>query len=94
VALLCLALLSIALASVSCGPKPEVRRYTLHGKIQSVDLPNKTANIYNEKIEGWMDAMTMEYSLPEGAKLRAGDPITATIVVTDTNYRLENIKSP
>jgi Cu/Ag efflux protein CusF len=71
-----------------------VRRYTLHGKIQSVDLPNKTANIYNEKIEGWMDAMTMEYTLPDGAKLRAGDPITATIVVTDTNYRLENIKSP
>jgi hypothetical protein len=41
-----------------------------------------------------MDAMTMEYTLPDGAKLRAGDPITATIVVTDTNYRLENIKSP
>lgn len=71
-----------------------MRRYALHGKVQSVDLPNKTATIYNEKIEGWMDAMTMEYSLPEGAHLRAGDPIAATIVVTDTNYRLENIKSP
>ncbi len=60
----------------------------------SVDLANKTANIQNEKIEGWMESMTMEYPIPKGAKLRPGDPIRATVVVSDLNYHLENIKSP
>ena len=71
-----------------------MRRYTLHGKVKSVDIANKTANIYNEKIEGWMDAMTMEYPVPDPTKLHAGDSITATVVVNDLNYTLENIKSP
>lgn len=79
---------------MACSPKPQVRRYTLHGKIVSVDIPNRTANISNEKIEGWMEPMTMEYPVPDAAKLHAGNPITATVVVTDLNYKLENIKSP
>lgn len=87
-------LLSLALLCAACKQAPQVRRYTLHGKVQSVDVANKTANIYNEKIEGWMDAMTMEYPVPDPTKLHAGDPITATVVVTDSNYALENIKSP
>ena len=50
--------------------------------------------IANEKIEGWMEPMTMEYPVPDPATLHAGDAITATVVVTDLNYKLENIKSP
>ena len=87
-------LLCLALLSAACKPAPQVRRYTLHGKVVSVDAANKTANISNEKIEGWMDAMTMEYPVPDPSKLHAGDPITATVVVADLNYTLENIKSP
>ncbi len=87
-------LLCLALLSAACKSAPQVRRYTLHGKVQSVDIQNKTANIYNEKIEGWMDAMTMEYPVSDPTKLHAGDPITATVVVTDSTYALENIKSP
>ncbi len=71
-----------------------MRRYTLHGKVVSVDIANKTANISNEKIEGWMEPMTMEYPVPDPAKLHVGDPVTATVVVTDLGYKLENIKSP
>ena len=41
-----------------------------------------------------MDAMTMEYPVPDPTKLHAGDSITATVVVNDLNYTLENIKSP
>jgi len=84
----------VALLFSACKTAPQVRRFTLHGKVQSVDIQNKTANIYNEKIEGWMDAMTMEYPVPDPTKLHAGDPITATVVVTDLIYTLENIKSP
>ena len=59
-----------------------------------MDVANKTANIYNEKVEGWMEPMTMEYPVPDAAKLHPGDSVTATVVVTDLNYHLENIKSP
>ena len=87
-------LLCLAILCAACKQAPPVRRYTLHGKVKSVDVANKTANIYNEKIEGWMDAMTMEYPVPDPTKLHAGDSITATVVVNDLNYTLENIKSP
>lgn len=59
-----------------------------------MDVPNKTANITNDKIEGWMETMTMEYPVPDPQKLHAGDEITATIVVSDLGYHFENIKSP
>lgn len=41
-----------------------------------------------------MDAMTMEYPVSDPSKLHAGDSITATVVVNDLNYTLENINSP
>ncbi len=88
-----LAVLIIALLACNVR-KSEVRRYAFHGKVISVDVPNKSASIANDKVEGWMDAMTMDYPVPDASKLHPGDPITATIVVTDLNYHLENIKSP
>ncbi|MDQ6676229.1 MAG: copper-binding protein [Acidobacteriota bacterium] len=87
-------LLLIAFLAVACKQAPQVRRYTLHGKIESVDVAGKTATIHNEKIEGWMEPMTMEYPVPDPAKLHPGDAITATVVVSDLNYHLEDIKSP
>lgn len=41
-----------------------------------------------------MEPMTMEYPVPDPAKLHPGEPITATVVVSDLNFHLENIKSP
>lgn len=89
-------LVVFTLASLACNVnKSEVRRYAFHGKVISVDVPSKSASIANDKIEGWMDAMTMDYPVPDPSKLHPGDPVTATIVVgSDLNYHLENIKSP
>ncbi len=71
-----------------------MRRYAFHGKVVSVDIPNKTANITNDKIEGWMESMTMEYPVPDPQKLQPGKEISATIVVSDSGYHFENIKTP
>jgi len=87
-------LLCVAVLAAACKQSPPVRRYILHGKVESVDLAGKTATIHNERIEGWMEPMTMEYPVPDPAKLHPGEPITATVVVSDLNFHLENIKSP
>jgi Cu/Ag efflux protein CusF len=99
--LICIA---TALAGCNSGPnQPTVKmapqltaakRYHLRGKIVSIDKPAKMANVDSEAIPDFMSAMTMPYQIkPEGEleKLRAGDTITADVVLENDNYWLENI---
>ena len=54
-----------------------------------------TANIGNEPIAGFMDAMIMPYTIkpPSGLdQLQPGDSITADVVVESDKYWLENVK--
>ena len=88
------AIIFLILLCACCSPAPQVRRYAFHGKVVSVDVPNKTANITNDKIEGWMESMSMDYPVPDPQKLHAGAEFNATIVVSDSGYHFENIKSP
>lgn len=67
----------------------------MQGEVKSLDASAKTANINAGKIEGWMEAMTMEYPVkPEGefAKLHVGDHIQATVVVNDSSYYVTDVK--
>jgi Cu/Ag efflux protein CusF len=68
----------------------------MRGAIVSVDIPSKIVVINNEKIEGWMEPMTMEYPVHEAALLEGlapGDHVTADVYVTgDLSYWLENVK--
>jgi len=69
------------------------KSYVFHGVVQSVDAKAGRVTVANEKIEGWMDAMTMGYSVdkPEDLqKVKAGDKIEATVY--DGDYKLYNIK--
>jgi protein SCO1/2 len=73
------------------------KRYSLKGKVISVDKNAGTANIDNEPIAGFMDAMIMPYTCkPASAldQLQPGDMITADVVVqaADNKYWLENVK--
>ncbi|MFZ0770348.1 MAG: SCO family protein [Candidatus Sulfotelmatobacter sp.] len=72
------------------------KRYALKGKVISVDKNAGSANIDNEPIAGFMDAMIMPYTIkPASAldQLQPGDSITADVVVqTDNTYWLENVK--
>lgn len=73
------------------------KRYTLKGKVVSVDRAAKKAKIAHEKIDGFMDAMEMEFPIHADwvwDELKPGAEIRAELVVDSTAkepYWLENI---
>src|SRR5215831_11035048 len=58
------------------------KEYTFRGKIEKIDLNAKTMTVNGQKVEGWMNAMTMSYQ-PDKAdvlkNLKVGDEITAKV---------------
>jgi len=61
------------------------KSYVFKGKVESVGARSLT--VANEKIEGWMEAMTMMYVVdkPEVLKtIKPGDQIQATVYDGDT----------
>jgi Cu/Ag efflux protein CusF len=85
----------MVLALVGCGAKSEPKRYAMKGVVTAVDASSKTATIDAGKIEGWMEAMAMEYSVKpdaEFAKLHPGDHIEATVVVTGDTFYVTDVK--
>jgi protein SCO1/2 len=86
----------LVMASASCGPRAAAneKRYTLKGKVISVDKAERAATIDHGDIVGYMGAMTMEFDVNDDAgfaKLEPGDQVTATLVVTDSNDWLEGL---
>ena len=72
------------------------KRYSLKGKVVSIDKLARAANVDNEPIAGLMDQMTMAYPVKPPDmfdQLQPGDSITADVVVQpDNTYWLENVK--
>ena len=70
------------------GGTPRIRRgkgMTFHGKVEAVTDKGLTVN--GEKVEGWMDAMTMSYPVDKPdvlKKVKVGDTIMATVYKGDT----------
>jgi Cu/Ag efflux protein CusF len=82
---------AVALAGCGSGEK----HYAMDGEIRALDPVTHNATIKHGKIEGWMDAMTMEYTIKpdaEFAKLHVGDHIQATVVVRDPTYWVTEVK--
>jgi protein SCO1/2 len=80
-------LLAIFLLIAGCAKEVPAHRYSLRGEILRLDPAAHTATIKHEKIDGWMEAMTMEFPVrdsKEFAALRTGEHITATVFVTDS----------
>jgi protein SCO1/2 len=73
------------------------KRYPMRGKVISVDKENKRAKIHHEDIEGFMDAMTMDFPIKADwvwDELRPGVQVQAEMVVNSAAkdpYWLENI---
>ena len=64
--------------------KAKAKSYTFHGKVTAVTEKGLTVN--GEKVEGWMDAMTMTYPVdkPDALKMvKVGDQIMATVYEGD-----------
>ena len=93
-----LLILLAALAAPACKRDAPAagQRYPLKGKVVEVDVENRKVTITHEDIPGFMPAMTMPFAVPEkdAALLREvgpGDEITATLVVPDSRYWLEDL---
>jgi protein SCO1/2 len=73
------------------------KRYPMKGQVVSVDRDQKRAKIHHEEIEGFMEAMTMDFPIHSDwiwNELQPGSEIRAELVVdstADEPYWLENI---
>ena len=71
-----------------------VKQYPMHGEVLRLDPQGKIAAIKAGKIEGWMEAMTMEFPVKDQAefdKLHSGETINATVFVQGNNYWVGDI---
>jgi protein SCO1/2 len=92
-------ILLAALAAPACKREAAPaagHRYALKGKVVAVDVAQRQVTVAHEDIPGFMPAMTMPYAVLEkdAALLRGvhpGDEITATLVVPDSRYWLEDL---
>ncbi len=86
-----LAMLFATAPFAAAQQKAAPKSYVFKGKVQSVSA--KGLMVANEKIEGWMDAMTMMYAVDKTEVLKnikAGDQIQATVY--DGDYTLHDVK--
>jgi Cu/Ag efflux protein CusF len=84
-----LGLLSVSLVSLNAQKKS----YMFRGKVEQVDLKTKRITVTNEKIDGWMDSMSMGYAVENEDVLKSikpGDQITAKVY--DGDYVLHEVK--
>ena len=82
-------------ASSSAAPSAAMKRYSMHGKVISVNASDKSARIDAGEISGWMSAMTMDYPVREAAdlaKLTADKIIDATVFVDGDNFWIGEVK--
>jgi hypothetical protein len=88
--------LLLLLACSSATKSAPQKHYQLMGKVVSVNSKEQTAAIDAAAIQGYMEAMTMDYpiqSKDELASLHPGDRITGTLDVSDDgSYKLSHIK--
>jgi len=75
-----------------CETKPEQRHYPIQAEVVAVELPKKLIIVKHGDIPGLMPAMTMSYTIViEAESLGPGDKISADLVVSSSNARLEKI---
>jgi protein SCO1/2 len=97
-ALLVVAVFVVPLASCrqTLSEPPPIRKYQLRGQVVRVDTGRRTATIKHETIEGWMEAMTMDFPVREDRDLNALSPeraIVATVHVQDLEFWIADVKA-
>ena len=81
------------LTTSMCAQSGAKKTYTFRGKVAAVDANAKRLTVANEKIEGWMDAMTMGYAVDKEdvfKRVKPGDQITAKVY--DGDYTLHEVE--
>ncbi len=72
------------IAVVGTALAADKKAFQFHGKVTAVASDGLTVD--GQKVEGWMDAMTMKYKVDDKKVLKqvkAGDEITATVYEGD-----------
>src|SRR3990172_4410238 len=78
------------------APGGGAQRHPLEGRVVVVDAASRTLTIAHEDIPGFMPAMTMDFVVLEKdaallEHVSPGDQITATLVVPDSRYWIEDL---
>jgi protein SCO1 len=72
---------------------PDKKAHTFRGKVEAVNKGANTLKVNGEKVEGWMDAMTMDYKVDDPSildKVKPGDQVVATVY--DGDYSLHKVQ--
>jgi Cu/Ag efflux protein CusF len=80
--IICLFLSSVYAAQNKTAPPAGKKEHVFNGKVEKIDVANKTFTVKGQKVEGWMDAMTMNYAPDKEdvlKKVKVGDEITAKV---------------
>jgi Cu/Ag efflux protein CusF len=86
----------VSIANEATASPVPTQRYTLRGRIVSLDRAGRTVTVDHEAIPGFMGAMMMSYPVKNDRLLdhvSASDHITATIVRVGDDYWLEDIET-
>jgi Cu/Ag efflux protein CusF len=81
--------LSYAAQQSKTAPPAGKKEHVFKGKVEKIDLADKKLVVNGEKVEGWMDQMTMSYSPDKEdilKKVKVGDQITAKVY--DGDFRV------
>ncbi len=76
----------LLMAGLCLGQPAAKKSYTFHGQVEGVNAADGSVKVNGEKVEGWMDAMTMDYKVDDPAvlkKVKPGDKIVATVYEGD-----------
>lgn len=68
------------------------KTFTFRGKVESIDAPSKSMTVDGDKVEGWMEAMSMKYTVDNAdvfKTVKVGDTIEATVF--DGDYKLYKV---
>ncbi len=90
-----LALTSLFAANTYGQDTAKGKGMMFHGKVEAVTEKGLTVN--GEKVEGWMDAMTMSYPVDKPdvlKKVKVGDMIMATVYKGDMTLHSVEIMPP
>jgi Cu/Ag efflux protein CusF len=77
---------ALLMAALCLGQASGKKAMAFQGKVEGVNAADSSLKVNGEKVDGWMEAMTMEYKVDNPAILKTvktGDTIKATVYEGD-----------
>ena len=87
-------IICLFLSAAVAQPQTAKKEFTFNGKIERVDANAKRVVVNGEKVDGWMNAMSMAYRVDKEEilkTLKPGDQITAKVYEGDFST-LHNVR--